>query len=280
MSGELEGSLVRPLGRTGRVVHRLGVASSYGVGGADVERAVEEHGVSYLYWGSYRSKRFGDAIRALCQRGQRDRLFIVIQSYSRFGWLVRRSLARALRRLGIERADLLLLGWWNRPVWARVLEAAEACREQGLVCHLGISTHQRTLVPRLAGPSPVDVIHFRYNAANRGAETEIFPHLPATDRAGLVAFTATRWGSLLRRPRGAPEGIRVPTAGDCYRYVLARPDVDVCMSGPRNGQDLQEALAAVEKGPLPPDELSWMREFGDLVYRRRRPREGDPDRAS
>ena len=117
------------LGRTGVEVHRLGVASSFGVGGTALEAAVEEHGVNYLYWGSIRKAGFGDAIRALCARGMRDRLFVVVQSYSRAGFLVRPSLNRALRSLGIERADLLLLGWWNKPVWRGIVDAALACKE-------------------------------------------------------------------------------------------------------------------------------------------------------
>lgn len=255
------------LGRTGRSVHRLGVSASYGVGGRDVEAAVEEHGLNYLYWGSMRTKTFGQAVKALCARGLRDQLFIVIQSYSRMASLVRPSLCRGLKKLGIEQADLLLLGWWNKPVSPRILRAARACQERGLTRHLGVSTHERPLVPSLAGDSPYDVIHFRYNAANRGAERDIFPHLPPEEqRAGLVSFTATRWRQLLQRPAGAPADLKIPTAGDCYRFVLSHPEVGVCMTGPADGEQLRAALSAVESGPLDPDELAWMHRFGDLVY--------------
>lgn len=256
------------LGRTGREVHRLGVASSFGVGGRDLEAAVEEHGVSYLYWGSLRRGGFARAIRDLTARGLRERLFVVVQSYSRVGALVRPSLCWALRRLGLEQADLLLLGWWNRPVSARIVDAALACRERGLVRHLGVSTHRRPEVPGFAAPgSPFDVVHLRYNAANRGAEREVLPCVgPRPERAGLAAFTATRWGQLLSRPAGAPADLPVPTAGDCYRFVLSRPELDVCLSGPRQGEDLRAALRAVARGPMDPDELAWMRRVGDLVY--------------
>jgi predicted aldo/keto reductase-like oxidoreductase len=260
--------LFTTLGRTGRCVHRLGVASSYGIGGRDVEEAVEEHGVNYLYWGSFRTARFGRAIRALCRRGHRDNLFIVVQSYSRLASLVRPSLRAALAWLRIEQADLLLLGLWNSPVWNRVVAAAEACRVSGMVRHLGVSTHQRTLVPDFAGASPFDVVHLRYNAANRGAEQEVFPHVGSSDRAGLVAFTATRWGKLLRCPAGAPHDMRIPAAGDCYRFVLSAPSIDLCMTGPRNGHQLRQALAEVTRGPMSADELAWMRQFGDRVYGR------------
>ena len=53
----------------------------------------------------------------------------------------------------------------------------------------------------------------RYNAAHRGAEQDIFPHLAAHD-PGVVSYTATRWSYLLRRPKGWPKDGRVPTAAD------------------------------------------------------------------
>jgi predicted aldo/keto reductase-like oxidoreductase len=256
------------LGRTGRSIHRLGVASSFGVGGADLEAAVEEHGVNYLYWGSLRTASYGQAIRNLCRRGLRDQLFVVIQSYSRAGTLVKPSLCWALRRLGLERADMLLLGMWNGGVWRRVLDAAVRCQDQGLVSHLGVSTHSRPQAARFAGPgSPFDVVHLRYNAAHRGAEQDCFPLLPPhAERAGTVAFTATGRRKLLKRPRNAPPDLRVMSAGDCYRFVLQRDEIDVCMTGPRHGQDLRDALAAVARGPMDPDELAWAQRVGDLAY--------------
>jgi len=257
----------RVLGRTGREVFRLGVSASYGLGGADLERAVEEHGVDYLYWGSMRTRAFGLGLRALCARGLRDRLFVVIQSYSRLGSFVAPSLRRALRWLGIERADLLLLGYWNKQVPPRIVDAAIACRERGLTAHVGVSTHERPEVPGFAAAgSPFDVIHFRYNAANRGAERDLFPRLPLPPRAGLVAFTTTRWGQLLRRPRGAPEDLPIPSAGDCYRFALTNPYVDAVVTGPADAAQVAEAAAAIARGPMDPDELEWMRQVGDLAY--------------
>ena len=65
------------LGRTGLRVGRLGLAASYGVPAAAVERAFE-HGVNYFYWGTFRRVGFGEAIRHLAP--QRHRFVLVIQS--------------------------------------------------------------------------------------------------------------------------------------------------------------------------------------------------------
>jgi predicted aldo/keto reductase-like oxidoreductase len=80
----------------------------------------------------------------------------------------------------------------------------------------------------------------------------------------VVAYTATSWGKLLRRPRGWTRP--VPTAGDCYRFCLTSPHVDVVLTGPRSAAELRESLATLEKGPLSPDEMAFLREFGAVVH--------------
>ncbi len=252
----------RVLGRTGLRVGALGVAASYGVPAAAVERAFEE-GVNYMYWGSMRRSGFGDALRHLAPK--RDRIVLVIQSYSRVAALLGWSLERALRGLKMEYADVLLLGLWNKPVPQRILDAARALRKRGLVRFLAVSSHKRRLVPDLAVAPDLDVIHFRYNAAHPGAEVDIFPRLPAPNRAGMVAYTATSWGQLLSKSK-VPPGERVPAASDCYRFVLSRPEVDVCLTGAANAAQMDEALKTLRLGPLNDEELAWMRRVGKAVY--------------
>ncbi|MBZ5624405.1 MAG: aldo/keto reductase [Acidobacteriia bacterium] len=254
-------SELRTLGRTGLEVGRLGVAASYGVPASAVERAFEQ-GVNYLYWGSMRRSGFAEAIRHLAS--QRGRLVVVLQSYSRMGSLLGWSVERGLRALGLEYADILLLGLWNKPVPERILEASRALRERSLVRFLAVSSHNRRFVPELAANRDLDVIHFRYNAAHPGAEVDIFPRLPVVDRAGTVSYTATSWGQLLK-PVKIPRGERVPTASDCYRFVLSRPEVDVCLTGPANRAQMDEALKALQRGPMDDEELAWMRRVGAAV---------------
>jgi len=259
------------LGRTGLQVGRLGVASSYGVPGTALERAFER-GVNYIFWGSRRTESFGAALKNL--RTKRERFALVIESYTRAASLLSWSLERALRALGFEYTDVLLLGLWNKPVSPRILDAARRLQARGLVRFLGVSTHQRTLVPQIAAGRDFDVVHFRYNAAHPGAEKEIFPELPGAGRPGMVSFTATSWGQLLGKLtlqgflaglHRVPKSEKVPTAADCYRFVLTRPEVDVCLSGPANARQMEEALEALSRGPLSEDELAWMRRVGRAV---------------
>jgi aryl-alcohol dehydrogenase-like predicted oxidoreductase len=259
------------LGRTGLEVGRLGVASGYGVPGTSLEWAFER-GVNYFFWGSRRSDSFGAALKRL--RTQRERFVLVIQSYTRLASLLSWSLEHALRTLNFDFTDVLLLGMWNKPVPPRIFEAACRLKEHGLLRFLAVSTHKRTLVPRIAAGHEFDVVHFRYNAAHPGAEQDIFPHLPAAHRPGMVSFTATSWGHLLGKAplqgflpgtHRLPKSERAPTATDCYRYVLTRPEVDVCLTGPANAAQMEEALEALRLGPMSQDELAWMQRVGRRV---------------
>jgi aryl-alcohol dehydrogenase-like predicted oxidoreductase len=261
----------RVLGKTGLNVGRIGVASTYGAPAAAFEEAFE-HGVNYFYWGSLRRDGMRDAIRHLAPQ-RRDDLVVVVQSYSRWGFWLVRSVQHALRRLRLDYADVLLLGLHDRPPGRRIMDAAERLRDRGLVRHLALSAHRRRTFAEVLDDAAFDIWHVRYNAVHRRAESEVFAVLEARDaavRPGLVSFTATRWRHLLD-PARTPAGERTPTATDCYRFVLAHPTVDLVMSAPANTEQMRMALAALDQGPMAEAELAWMRRVGDHIYRTKRP---------
>src|SRR5258708_16643594 len=143
------------LGRTGREVCRLGIPASYGVPARGVELTFER-GVNYIYWGTFRLRGFGQALRNL--KPQRDRMFLVIQSYSRMASLIGPSLERALTRIGYDHADALLLGMWNHAASPRILDACRKLRDTGRVTHIALSTYHRPLIPELAA-TDIDIFH-------------------------------------------------------------------------------------------------------------------------
>jgi aryl-alcohol dehydrogenase-like predicted oxidoreductase len=252
------------LGRTGLTVGRLGLASSYGADDRCVAAAFDA-GVNYFYWGTLRRGLFAKGLRDLAH--VRERVVVTVQSYSRMAALLPWSIERALRTLRMEYADVLLLGFWNRPVSKAILDRARQLRERGLVRHLGLSTHNRMLAAGLAVQGEPDVLHVRYNAIHRGAEQEIFAGLPPVEkRPGMVSFTATSWGQLLTAAK-LPPGERVPAASDCYRFVMSNPAVDLCLAGPKNPAELQAGLDALRRGPMDGAELEWMRRVGKAKYR-------------
>lgn len=267
----------RVLGATGRDVGPIGLGSSYGLSGRDVERAFER-GVDFFLWGSIRKDDFGRGLRQVARK-DRTRATIAIQTYARAAWTMPGSVERALRALDTDCVDILCLAWWNGLPPARIVEQAVALRDAGKVRHLMISCHDRPSFARFVDDGRYGALMVRYNAAHPGAEREVFPHVaaagPREGRPGVVAFAATRWGTLLQ-PRFTPTGERTPTAGDCYRFALSNPAVDVCLSGPRSGAELDEALASVERGPLDEAEMAWIRRVGAYVRdaTRRQPRGG------
>jgi len=255
------------LGRTGIQVHRLGLSASYLPGQRTVERALDE-GVTYFFCYGFDFQMLRVLRRLPAER--RDRIAIATGAYN---WIVWRqdlltTLEKRLRQLKTDHIDVFHLLGVTRPkdLTPRVRDQLAQLRGDPRVRAVAISCHDRKLAGQLAASGALDCLMIRYNAAHRGAETDIFPHLAAHD-PGVVSYTATRWTYLLRRTRGWPKDGPVPTAGQCYRFVLTNPKVDVCLTAPRSERQLVENLAAVRAGPLPEDELAFLRTYGDAVHR-------------
>ena len=253
----------RVLGRTGLRVGRLGVGSSYGAPAEAFEDAFER-GCNYFYFGSMRRAGMGQAIKSICRKGKRDQLIVVIQSYSRSAFLLEVFYHRALKLLELDHADILLLGWYRKKPPQRILNKVEAMKKRGMFRFLALSSHNRRLFPELAKEDIFDIFHIRYSAAHRGAESKTFPYLEGENRPGIVSYTATRWGQLLQE-KNMPPGETAPAASDCYRFVLSHPAVDVCMTGPKNLQQMRQALRTLDLGPLEGVELERMQKIGDHI---------------
>ncbi|MCP4104768.1 MAG: aldo/keto reductase [Desulfobacteraceae bacterium] len=257
----------RILGRTGLKVGRLGMAASYGAPAEAFEEAFEK-GCNYFYLGSGRRKAgMIQAIHNLCEKGMRDRMVISVQTYARIGFLAELSLKKTLRTIGVEQADILMLGWHNRQPSARIIDAALKIKEKGLCRFIGMSGHNRKLFPEMEKTGAFDLFHIRYNAAHRGAEEESFPHFAGDNRPGIVTYTATRWGNFLN-PKKMPPGESVPAPADCYRFVMSNPAVDICLCGPKNVSQMQAALPALELGPLADEEMERMKMIGDHIHQK------------
>jgi len=257
------------LGRTGLKVGRLGIASGYKAPAAAIEEAFER-GCNYWTWGTVIKgymPGMRDALRAVVRKGQRDKLALAAFTYAHSNYLTERLLARGLESVGLDHADVLILGYFSKTPPRRLVDGALRMKEKGLVRFIGVSSHSRKMLGELAKGGDFDVLHLRYNAAHRGAETEIFPFLAKEPekRPGTVAFTATRWGQLLKEKK-MPPGEKPLTAAECYRFVLSNPAVDVCMSGARTIEEMRENLTVLDSGPLTDDERERFCRVGDCVH--------------
>lgn len=172
---------------------------------------------------------------------------------------------RILRRLDVEYLDVFQIFWLGKmsAFTQGVQRELVKLREEGLVRAIGVSIHDRKRAGRLAAESPLDLLMIRYNAAHPGAEKDIFPHYERR-RPLTVAYTATSWRKLLKRPKGW-EG-DVMKAGQCYRFCLSSPHVEVVLCGADSGKQLTDNLRALQQGPLSDEEDSWIRKFGHAVH--------------
>jgi aryl-alcohol dehydrogenase-like predicted oxidoreductase len=247
------------LGRSNLDVVPLGLASAYGASGSDVEHAFER-GMNFFYWGSYRAPDFGEGLKRLGKRS-RERMKVVIQSYSRSPSGIGKSLEKALRALAMDHADVLLLGWWNLPPKDAILDAAADLVRRGRARSVMISCHNRPAFKHLARDPRIDLLMLRYNAAHPGADEDVFPHLPDPG-PGIVTYTSTSWGQLLDR-KLVPADERLPRPADCYRFALSNPNIGACWAGAKDAAQIDDALKALEEGPMSEEELAWMRRVGD-----------------
>lgn len=250
------------LPRVDRTVHRLGLAPSFGMSSDDVRAALFDRGLQYVFW----TARMGKATAPLREALAADRERYVVATGPTTGFWggnLRGYVDKALRLLGTDYLDVLQLHWLGvSSAWTGgTVDALHALRASGKVRAIGVSIHDRERAGRMAAEDAVDSLMIRYNAAHPGAERDIFPHLQGQS---VCAYTATRWRKLLKRPRGW-EG-RVPDAGDCYRFCLHDPHVNVVLTGPKDLAQLDENLAALERGPMEGEELDWMYEFGRVVH--------------
>lgn len=268
----------REIGRTGLQSSRLGIGSTFNAPARVIEDAFAR-GINYLYWGTVRQPGFAEAMVNLAKR-HRDDLIFTIQSYAEDPASIEGEVEEALRSGNIDDVDFLLLGNRNAVPGDGYVEVFERLRDKGKVRFLSLSSHNRPLLPTLladyqAGNSPYDLLMLRYNGVHRGAETDVFPFVPERpDRPTICTYTATRWGHLLD-PAKMPPGEAPPSARDCYRYSLSQAAVDMVLCGPANAAQMDEAIAALERGPLDAEERERIERIGAHLYRQYAPQYPD-----
>lgn len=266
-----------PLGQTGLQVSPLGVAalSVRGPGASklkltadDVERAFYDYGIN-TFLAYFMMKELCEGVRQLIRAGHRDKLVLVSEVGLPFAGSVRRGLEKHLRALETDHLDVWLLGWVRNRWYVRpsTWNAMRKLKEEGKTRAIGFSCHNRALAADLALQLPADVIMIRYNAAHRGAEREVFGPLSGLGKArpGIISYTATRWGMLLRPlpKHGFAAGM---TAPECYRFVLDHPMVDMAWCAARTREELRQDVEGALAPPLDEARRNEIRRFGDAVH--------------
>ncbi len=275
---DLHPFLVTPAPAFGLPVCRLGLAS-YGqtaLTADDVLSAVDR-GVNFLNWqGLAEGPSEGDVFpTAIASLGPRRRSIVVCAQFgARNQTDAATELRSALAALKTDYIDVLTLYYVEQAdEWEEITAPGGALRylldakRDGTVRRIGITSHQRKLAAEMARSGLLDTLMIRYNAAHRGAERDVFP---VTMPLGLpvIAYTALRWGALLRPTPEDPAGFVAPRPPAWYRFVLQHPAVAVTLCAPQTRAELDEDLRVLTvEGPLTSEEYAALAEQGERVRR-------------
>ncbi len=248
-----------------------GDVSILGLGGNDrttpqmVDRAVRS-GINYLFFYSTRFEGMVEGVRYAC-RDKRDSIVVATGTEDRSPAAIKRFVDEVSAGVGIDVIDVLFAEYVSPDEdMACILGdggavgAIEELKSAGRVRYVGLSVHDRDLGTKIVETGRVDVLMHRYNMAHRKSEAQLLP-TALTHNVPVVAFTCTRWGSLLR---GHPDWHgSVPTGVECYRFALAHPAVELAMTAPGSVAELDANLQTLDGKTV--DAGDW-NAYGDLIY--------------
>lgn len=209
------------------------------------------------------------------------------------------SIEESLRLLHRDVIDVLFIhepdrplqyNWWSDPeeVYGPVVEVIEDFTRRGIVRFAGLGGTTTTEMAHLVRSDRFDVVltAFNYSALFREAEQEVLP--AALERSmGVVLGSALQQGALGRRyddvVRSKPawlsrarqqqflafykllDELGMQIVELCLRFALSNPSIGTVLIGPKTAEQVEEAVAVAEKGPLQADVLARLDEIAAMV---------------
>jgi aryl-alcohol dehydrogenase-like predicted oxidoreductase len=212
---------------------------------------------------------------------------------------LRRSVEESLRLLGRDSLDILMIHEPDRPGqydwfsdWDHfhgpVTELLAELKQEGLIRFTGLGGTTMHVLARIMATGEYDVVltAFNYSLLWREAEWEILP-MAEKMNMGIVCGSPLQQGSLSRRydeqvNSGAPwltlprrqqykalyaylDEIDMPLPEVALRFVLSNPAVSTTLMGARSVAEVEQNIAAVERGPLPAEVLARLKAIADMV---------------
>src|SRR5262245_38939301 len=214
----------------------------------DVLHAVER-GVNFLNWCGV-PDALSEAVASLGRK--REEVLLCVQFEARTADEAKTELPALLKQLGTDYIDVLTFYYVEHEAeWEQIIapggamEYCTAARREGNVRLLGLTSHQRKRAAAWAQSGLLDLLMIRYNAAHRGAETDVFP---VTDALAMpvVVYTCLRWGALLRGTPDDPPGFVPLPAPAWYRFALQPSSVTVALMAPDTRSELEEDLSVLD----------------------------------
>jgi aryl-alcohol dehydrogenase-like predicted oxidoreductase len=208
------------------------------------------------------------------------------------------SIEESLRLLGRETIDILMIhepdrpgqyDWWPdlESYEAPVVELMDDLKRQGIIRFTGLGgTTAYEIVPILkTGKFDVVLTAFNYSLLWREAEIAVLPAAKALGM-GVVIGSPLQQGALARRYDEVTTGARwlspprqhqfqaLYALADeldmalpelALRFVISNPDISCTLMGARSEHEVEQNVAAIERGPLPEDVLARLDEVAAMV---------------
>lgn len=212
---------------------------------------------------------------------------------------LRASVVESLRLLKRETIDILIIhepdrpgqyDWWTDYENAEgpVMEVLDDLKKDGIIRFTGLGgTTAYEMAPLIAsGKFDVVLTAFNYSLLWREAEHQVLP-AAIQNHYGIIIGSPLQQGALARRydaeiarkptwlskPRREQfqalyqlqkeAGMSLPEMA--IRFVISNPDISTTLMGARSVHEVEENVAAVEKGPLSADLLRRIDEISGMV---------------
>lgn len=223
-------------------------------------------GVNYLDT----ARNYGDSEekigRAVASR--REEFVLSTKSASRSAGELLADLETSLGNLRTEVIDVLFLHTVSNPrtreqVFAPggALEGARKAKEQGKIRHIGVSVHRDLdTLRRCIESGAFEVLMPACSVLDPEGSAALLP-LAAAHNVGTVIMKPLSGGQLASPP--GPDGQPVspdPVVGGALRWVAYTPGVTTVIPGMIDAQQVEDNVAAVERGPLSEDERAELLE--------------------
>lgn len=256
--------------RTGDRISVIGLGTSYICDAPEAEAvaALEyafEQGINYADLATGGGKTFGYYGKALAS--VRDRMLYQIHfgaDYSnegKYGWstdldTVKRSVAMQLADLKTDYIDYGFIHCideltdWQKYQDGGILQHLLDLKSQGVVKHIGLSTHNPVLANVVLDTGLIDMLMFSINPAYDHAKGE-FANGSSSERMDLyrrceaagvgISVMKTFSGGQLLDEKRSPFG-KALTRNQCIRYALDKPGVLTVLPGMANVENVKELL--------------------------------------
>lgn len=250
----------RRLGRTELMVSELGIGGlgiiskilpDTDAGARTIAHAIDS-GMNYI--DTARGYFDAENVIAKAIKGRRDEIIIASKSYMRSGNLCYRDLESSLRTLGISHLDMYQVHHVQyQSELEQVLapkgavEALETAKKEGLIDHIGITSHHTRVLARALETGKFDTVMLPFSPIEREGLKEVYDAAKRHD-VGIIAMKSLAAGKLT-------------SVEEAIQFVLAH-DISICVLGCTTIEHVdRDVAAAVAFDNMTEDEKEALRSF-------------------